>query len=119
MNIPQNIIYSINKLDADTTFQFEYNPIIKNEALEYKLKNPYKVCDEYNDCDEYISSYKFRKGQSYKIYVNYEYKYWNYILPAYAFYSGSKKHNYFSNNHKFISLNIFSLIIYFVLFIKF
>ena len=114
-----SLTYNINIQDADVTFQFEYNPIMKTDIYEYKLKNPFQVCDEKNDCDEYISSYNFKKGHSYKIFVNYESKYSNYFLPAYAFYSGTKKKNVFNNNNNFIRLKLFTLIIYLLLFICF
>ena len=117
---PKSIDYLINIKEADTTFQFEYNPKIKTDVFEYNLKNPFKVCDEYNDCDEYITSYNFKKGCSYKISVKFEGKHGANFLPAYAFYSGSKRQNYIDNNNNFfIKLNHFSLIIYLVLFIKF
>ena len=101
------ITYNVNKLDKDMTIKFEYNSRINNEIVDYELNNPFMVCDENEDCDEYISSYNFKKGHSYRICTKFQYKNYNYFLPAFSFYPSNTNNNY-------ICLNIFVLITYLI-----
>ena len=85
----------------------EYEDPLYNEIVDYELNNPFMVCDENEDCDEYISSYNFKKGHSYRICTKFQYKNYNYFLPAFSFYPSNTNNNY-------ICLNIFVLITYLI-----
>ncbi len=101
--------FSVSNLDKDITIKFEYDSRIKDDLVDYELKNPFKVCDQ-SDCDEYITYYKFKKGHSYSIDVQFVFKeYGLYIygfIPSFSFYPIS------SNNY--IRLNLIALIIYLI-----
>lgn len=65
------ITYSISNLDEDTLVKFIYSHyIIRFVDKSISLGNPFKVCLK-DDCEENVTTYKFLKGNDYKIYVDF------------------------------------------------
>ena len=88
-DIPTHLTFSINNLDRDVTVKFDYNPEIKFFSQSYYFDNPFEVCIE-NNCKNNITSYDFKKGNSYKIKVNMllieEGNNFKYVIPGFEFY---------------------------------
>ena len=76
------IIYSIDNAERDVTFIFNFKDTIPGKTV----KNPFKVCHG-EECQEDITTYDFKKGESYKIYATV----YNSILPAFSFHDIDKK----------------------------
>ena len=67
LDISDQLNFSVPNLERNATVIFKYNT--KNQMYdEYTIKNPFKIC-HYHNCQENISSYDFKKGESYKIIV--------------------------------------------------
>lgn len=58
------LTYAINNAEKDCTFIFKYNETIDIEGEI--LSNPFEICQG-NICSVNLTSYKFKKGESYKI----------------------------------------------------
>ncbi len=88
-DIPKKLTFSINNLDRDVTVKFDYNPEIYYFFKTYDLNNPFEVCIK-NDCKNNITSYDFKKDNSYKIKVNMflleEESNFIYAIPGFEFY---------------------------------
>ena len=76
------IVYSIDNAERDVTFIFNFKDTIPGKTV----KNPFKVCHG-EECQEDITTYDFKKGESYKIYATV----YNSILPAFSFHDIDKK----------------------------
>ena len=76
------IVYSIDNAERDVTFVFIYKDTISGETV----KNPFKVCHG-EECQEDITTYDFKKGESYKIYATV----YDSILPSFSFHDIDKK----------------------------
>lgn len=76
------IVYSIDNAERDVTFVFIYKDTISGETV----KNPFKVCHG-EECQEDITTYDFKKGESYKIYTTV----YDSILPSFSFHDIDKK----------------------------
>ena len=86
------LIYSIDNSPKDAVLEFKYNDKL---ILDSNLKplNPSKVCQG-ETCKANKKTYEIKKGQSYKIYINYQvdtvgksdnYKGITYYLPSFSF----------------------------------
>ena len=66
-----HLTFSVPNLDRDVTVKFEYNKVNEkpNETKYIVERNPFKVCRG-NKCEENITLYEFKKGESYKIFVD-------------------------------------------------
>ena len=63
------IIYSLSNLEKDVSINFSYEKEeIKFDDKSFTIKNPFKICLK-DDCKEKINTYKFLKGNNYKIYL--------------------------------------------------
>ena len=65
------LTYIITKSPKTVEFKFKYEEEVETFTQKIKVKNPFKIChiaDEL-DCKEDISSYEFKEGESYKIYI--------------------------------------------------
>lgn len=62
-----DLTFSIPNLERDVTVNFEYNNTVYYYS-EYIIENPFKICQK-NNCQQNISTYDFKKGESYKIIV--------------------------------------------------
>lgn len=89
------LTFLVPKLDRDITANFEYSKSAYVERNTINIDNPFKVCCG-NVCHEDISTYEFKKGQSYEISIKliefideYDFKYA--VIPGFAFYD--KKYN--------------------------
>lgn len=94
------MIYSIANAEKDTILEFKYN----NKLGLYRggfTPNPMKICHG-EQCKTDINTYEIKKGESYKIYINFygivgqkgdkakkDYAY--YYLPLYTFYFFDEK----------------------------
>ena len=67
------MIFSIDNAERDVTFIFKYNE---------KAKNPFEICHG-EECQKDITTYDFKKGESYKIYAR--------SFPAFSFHDIDKK----------------------------
>ena len=83
------LVYVVKNAEKDATFKFQYSNTV--EHISGKIPNPFQICHG-NDCkSDNIESYKFTKGESYKIYVKMqeikdEYdSYSEYVLPPFSF----------------------------------
>jgi len=72
-----SMIFSIDNAERDVTFIFKY----KENA-----QNPFEICHG-EECIKNITTYDFKKGESYKIYA----RIYKYILPAFSFHDIDKK----------------------------
>ena len=68
-----SMIFSIDNAERDVTFIFKYNE---------KAKNPFEICHG-EECQKDITTYDFKKGESYKIYAR--------SFPAFSFHDIDKK----------------------------
>ena len=81
---------SVPKLERDVNAIFEYNRTYENEHYDKRrriLENPFEVCHN-QDCIENVSSYSFKKGESYEIIIK-SYKLNKEdlsIIPRFSFY---------------------------------
>ena len=65
------ITFSISNLNEDVLVKFTYSYytiVFKDKSVS--LANPFKVCLK-DDCQENVKTYKFLKGNNYKIYVDF------------------------------------------------
>ena len=63
------IIYSLSNLVKDVSVNFSYEKEeIKFDDKSFTIKNPFKICLKDN-CKDKIKTYKFLKGNNYKIYL--------------------------------------------------
>ena len=87
------LTYVIDKAEKSATFDFKYANEIKDKYDEkINVPNPFQVCHG-NDCKDNISTYDFKQGESYKIYIKYN-KIGNYyVFPSFSFYD--QKNNAF------------------------
>ena len=82
--------FSVPKLERDVNAIFEYNKTYENEHYDIRrrgLENPFEVCHNQN-CTENVSSYSFKKGESYEITIK-SYKFNKEdlsIIPGFSFY---------------------------------
>jgi len=67
------MIFSIDNAERDVTFIFKYNQ---------KAKNPFEVCHG-EECQKDITTYDFKKGESYKIYAR--------SFPSFSFHDIDKE----------------------------
>jgi hypothetical protein len=66
------IIYTISNLEEDISVKFSYAKVTtKFDDKSFTLSNPFKVCLK-DDCKEKVETYKFLKGNNYKIYLVFE-----------------------------------------------
>ena len=66
------IVYSVSNLEEDLSVKFSYIKVTtKFDNKTFTLQNPFKICLK-NDCKEKIETYKFLKGNNYKIYLIFE-----------------------------------------------
>ena len=84
------LTFSVPKLDRDVTANFEYNKKADIERDSFTIENPFKVCHG-KDCEENLSTYEFKKGESYEINVKVskvrdEYNDKYIIIPGFTFY---------------------------------
>ena len=87
------LTFVIDKAEKDVTFVFKYNNEIKDIFVEpIKVPNPFQVCHK-TDCKDDITTYDFKKGESYKINVKYAEVGNHYVFPSLSFYD--KKDNAF------------------------
>ena len=65
------LTFIITKSAKTVEFKFEYKEKFERLWETFTVKNPFKICHigDDLDCIEDISSYKFIKGESYKIYI--------------------------------------------------
>lgn len=92
------LIYVITKASKTVEFKFEYEEKVQvgPKDIEYTVPNPFEVCED-DDCQENVTSYEFKEGKYYKIYLNLkeitdpDWEETYYILPSFSF-------SY--NNHK-------------------
>ena len=61
------LIYSIDKASKDTRLKFKYKNYIVSKNI--KINNPLKICHG-GKCRTNITTYKIKKGESYKIYIS-------------------------------------------------
>ena len=83
------LVYVIKNAEKDANFNFQYSQNVEDEKVT--IPNPFQICHG-NDCkSDNIESYKFTKGESYKIYVKAqkvddEYgSFTDYVLPPFSF----------------------------------
>ena len=62
------LIYLIDKASKNVRLQFKYNNFI-SISENIKVNNPLKICHE-GKCRTNITTYKIKKGKSYKIYIS-------------------------------------------------
>ena len=84
------LTFSVPKLDRDVTANFEYSKDVFIHKTPYTIENPFKVYHG-KDFKENISTYEFKKGESYEINVKVskvtdEYNYKHIIIPGFTFY---------------------------------
>ena len=115
------IKYVVSNVAKDCTFEFKYLSTIKTNkpfnAEADGLLNPFKICIEDNkDCKENITTFDFKKGKNYSIYLKLETKltktkkdtvYFNF-LTGHSFYEKG-------SDSKFLSSSLFLLILLFCL----
>ena len=66
------IMYSISNLEEDISVKFSYSKVTtKFDDKTFVLANPFKVCLK-DDCKDKIETYKFLKGNNYRIYLIFE-----------------------------------------------
>ena len=83
-----NITYSVQKLSKDVSFSFRYEQSFTYQGNTIRFNNPFKICNG-NDCQEGVTSYDFKKGQTYKIYIKLTSSYMFFYLygfPKISFY---------------------------------
>ena len=83
------LTYVIDKAEKSASFVFKYNKEIKDRYNKtINVPNPFQICHG-DDCQDNISTYAFKKGYSYKIYIKYN-KIGNYyVFPSFSL--GDKK----------------------------
>ena len=83
------LTYVIDRVAKSKTIDFKYSNEIKDRYNKtIKVPSPFQVCSEGN-CKDNISTYDFKKGYSYKIYIKYN-KIGNYyVFPSFSL--GDKK----------------------------
>ena len=62
-NLKAKLTYAIENAERDVTFIFKYS---YNNVDKNNLENPFEICNG-NDCQDKITTYDFKKGESYKI----------------------------------------------------
>lgn len=84
------LTFSVPKLDRDVNAKFEYSNSVYIHGDTFNIENPFKVCHG-KECEENLSTYEFKKGESYEISVKvskvtneYDDKY--IIIPGFTFY---------------------------------
>ena len=104
------LTFVIANAAKNVKFKFEYEKTSTHykKYIEGDLLNPFRVCHR-NDCIDDVSTYEFKKGESYEIRVKFQ-KVLNepeniHILPGFSFYE---------SNSSFLKINLI-----FVLFIAF
>ena len=66
------IMYSISNLEEDISVKFSYSKVTtKFDDKTFVLANPFKICLK-DDCKDKIETYKFLKGNNYRIYLIFE-----------------------------------------------
>ncbi len=80
--LPQ-LTYVINNAERDVTFNFQYTETDK-QLYDEVIPNPFKVCQE-SICLTNITTYDFKKGESYKIHVAFQELEHYQALPAFSF----------------------------------
>lgn len=89
-------------------FIFKYEE--HNDDIEKNILNPFEICHD-DDCQNNISTYNFKKGESYTIKVNFQkvfndYGNTGYILPGFSFYNKDYKDE--ENSNSLLKFNILS-----------
>ena len=80
---PPQLTYVISNAEKDVTLNFQYTE--KDEELRDEvIPNPFKVCQE-SICLTNITTYDFKKGESYKIHVAFQELEHYQALPAFSF----------------------------------
>ena len=96
------LTFSVPKLDRDVTANFEYSNNVYVFGDTISIENPFKVCHG-QECKENLSTYEFKKGESYEISVKvskvtnkYSGKY--IVIPGFTFYDQKYKGTYSSDD---------------------
>ena len=84
------LTFSVPKIDRDATVNFEYDKSVNIRRESFSIENPFKVCHN-KDCKESLSTYEFKKGESYEITIklfnaNDEYGDKYILIPGFTFY---------------------------------
>ena len=92
------LTYAIDKAEKDATFIFKYNVDGRKD-----VPNPFEVCHG-TDCKDQITTYDFKKGESYKIYVKHIQMDNIWHFPRFSFLDKTKDSNSFN-----LMLNLWSI----------
>jgi hypothetical protein len=84
--LPYKFTYSIDNAEKDVILQFKYNDKfqIDNGLV---ADNPLSICHG-EQCQNDTTTYKIKKGESYKLYINvknFKSDYWYFYLPSFSF----------------------------------
>lgn len=77
------LTYIIKKAIKTVKYEFKYNDNFEKFGEKIYVPNPFKVCHKDN-CKEDIESYKFIKGESYKIYIKIQKVESYQVLPSFS-----------------------------------
>ena len=88
----QPLTYSVSNLKEDKNFVFEYESKYKDKESEITLSNPFEICNG-EKCTDKVTKYKFKKGENYKIKVQFveetiKKNETMLFLPKFSFYEG-------------------------------
>ena len=105
-NLKAKLTYAIENAERDVTFIFKYS---YNNVDKNYLENPFEICNG-NDCQDKITTYDFKKGESYKIYVKHISVFNGFgsytAFPCFSFYDKTKEKESSSYN---IVFNIWTI----------
>ena len=102
------LTYVIDEAEKNATFIFKYNNTVKDyNGKVVNVDNPFQVCHG-DDCKENITTYDFKQGESYKIYINVKKSGNIYALPSFSFYD-------IKNNSFYMQFNFWVLALLFLI----
>jgi hypothetical protein len=84
------LTYSLDNAEKDVTFIFKYSYDNKKD-----ITSPFEVCHG-NDCKDQITTYDFKKGESYKIYAKHIQVDNIWVFPSFSFLDKAKDSNSFN-----------------------
>ena len=100
------LTYVIDNAEKNATFIFKYD-----KKWHEDLPNPFEVCHG-TDCRDQITTYKFKKGESYKIYVYTIEKNNKFYFPRFSFFDKTKEKEKEKKSNSFnLMLNLWSIIL--------
>ena len=90
-NYKAKLTYVIENAERNVTFIFKYS---YNNLDKKNMENPFEICHG-NDCQDKITTYDFKEGESYKIYVKHinvtnRFVYYM-VFPCFSFYDKTKE----------------------------